>query len=432
MNNRIVKAVFNRKGVIRRLYELSVLRMIANSERNVFNKQNRLLFKQLKFSIIHCEWYSRVKPDKMVSIKSFPFLSRKNVIEHLDELCSDIMERLSYGIRYTGGSTGVPVKVYVSGGYEKDFGIKRWKYYGYKKGEIILACDGTKIDEADVNKGIFWYKKNHEDIPFGSWGISSLYLTESNIASYCNFIKKLRPDYLRGYPSFIYSLVYYADTHGINMGDSIKAVELTSETTFKYQIDTIKRVLDTKVYLQYGHTEACVCAYTFDESFKYRCEPLYGFVEIINEKGEHVREGEVGEVVVTSLYNRAMPLIRYKTGDFAEYGGKDNRYVYLNKILGRTQDYVINRKGEKVLLTALVFGQHFRAMEHIQKWQIEQFGIGEIIIHVVKGFGFTENDEKEIFDLFEQLGNIHASFNYVDHIPLTPRGKSKMLIQHIN
>lgn len=433
MNFLLEKAVLNiqRGSFFRRLYEYTFLRMIANSERRVFKKQKALLSKQLHYSIKHCLWYSKITPDKQLNITSFPLLSRGDVISHNQELCSDIISHLSYGVGYTGGSTGVPLKVFVSGGYEGDFGRKRWGYYGYQKSDIILACDGAKLPEKDVEKGVFWYKKNRDDIPFGSWGISSLYFTDDNAKQYCQFIKELRPAYLRGYPSFIYSIVCYAELHNIRIGDSIKAVELTSESAYSYQIEKIKHVLNAKVFLQYGHTESCVCAYTFDESYRYRCEPLYGYVEVLDKDGHHVKEGEVGEVVVTSLYNRAMPLIRYQTGDYAEYGGKDDRYFYLNRVLGRTQDYIINRKGNKVLLTALIFGQHAKAMEHIRKWQIEQFRKGEMVLSIVKGEGYSSNDENELNNLFEQLGDISTSFNYVDEIPLTPRGKSKMIVQHL-
>ena len=44
---------------------------------------------------------------------------------------------------------------------------------------------------------------------------------------------------------------------------------------------------------------------------------------------------------------------------------------------------------------------------------------------------FKNADEKEIYNLFEKLGNVHSEFKYVEEIPLTPRGKSKMLIQHL-
>ena len=70
-------------------------------------------------------------------------------------------------------------------------------------------------------------------------------------------------------------------------------------------------------------------------------------------------------------------------------------------------------------------------MEHIRKWQIEQFEIGKLVINVIKGDNYSNADEKEIYNLFEKLGNVHSVFNYVDEIPLTPRGKSKMLIQHL-
>lgn len=112
-------------------------------------------------------------------------------------------------------------------------------------------------------------------------------------------------------------------------------------------------------------------------------------------------------------------------------GGIDERYCYLNSVLGRTQDYIISHKGEKVLLTALIFGQHFKALGNIRRWQIEQFTPGKIIIHIVKDYSYTIDDENEIRNLFSELGNVDIQFDYAKDIRLTSGGKSLMINQHI-
>lgn len=86
---------------------------------------------------------------------------------------------------------------------------------------------------------------------------------------------------------------------------------------------------------------------------------------------------------------------------------------------------------EKVLLTAIVFGRHYKAFDNIEKWQIVQDIPGDIVFKVIKGSKFTAQDQKEIQDNFYNIAKIRSKFIFVEEIPLTPRGKSKFLIQNI-
>lgn len=402
------------------------------SERNVFYKQEKVLNRTLMYAVNHCNYYKNMALNKKdLCISDFPLVDRHIITEFFDDFCSDMKDWYFHGDAYTGGSTGEPFHLLVGSTYENEFGAKRWKVYGYKNGDTIMALDGTKIPDDLVRSGVFWKQKNKENIPFGTIALSSLYINENNARTYCEYILNTKPAFIRGYPSFVFAIAQYSKQLGLKLSGFLKGIELTSETVNLAQIETIREVFGAPVYLQYGHTEACICAYTYDESYKYRVEPLYGFVEILDVNNNHVKEGEVGEVVVTSLHNFAMPLIRYKTGDFAEYGGKDNRYIYINKVLGRTQDYIYDCNGNKVLLTALIFGQHFKALGHMVKWQIEQYVQGKIILHIIKGKEYTIDDEKEITKIFNTLGHVDIMFDYCQSIYTTPRGKSKMLIQHI-
>lgn len=402
------------------------------SEKNVFHKQERLLRILLNEARTHVPYYcDLLGRHKRVVLTDFPVMDRKTIAKDFDLFCNDRLEHFIYSDAYTGGSTGEPFHFLRVGGYENQFGLRKWEAYGYRPGEKILAMDGGKLDESDVKKGIYWYWKSDEDIPFGSWGLSSLYLTKDNARRYCAYINEFQPAFLRGYPAFVYALACYAEEFGVSFFAGIRGIELTSETAHPYQIEKIKEAFHAPVYLQYGHSEAIVFAYTVDETYRYRVEPLYGFVEVLDENGTHVKEGEVGEVVVTTLHNYPFPLIRYKTGDFAQYGGRDERYLYLDSVLGRMQDYIFDRNGDRVLLTALIFGQHWQALGNIVKWQLEQFEPGVVEIHVVRGKSYSQRDEDEIAQQFLLLGNVDTKFRYVESIPLTPRGKSSMLIQHI-
>jgi len=406
---------------------------IILSGKGTFYIQAKLLRYMLKYAIKHCPYYRNYfKDQKSPAIIDFPIVDKKIISKNFDAFTSDEKDKFMYQHGYTGGSTGEPFHMLKYGGYEYGFGKKRWNVYGYQRGEVILAMDGSKIPDELLENNIYWIPKNKESVPFGEYALSSLYLSDENAHTYCNYIVDLAPDHLRGYPSFIYAIACFADKLGIDVGQSVKCIELTSESVFMYQIDKIKEVFRCRVFLQYGHTEACICANTFDDTYRYRIEPLYGYVEILDEAGLHVKEGEVGEVVVTSLYNYAMPLIRYKTGDYAVYGGNDSQYLYLDSVYGRTQDYIIDRKGNKVLLTALIFGQHIKAMAHVAQWQIEQHVEGTIVLSVVKTDQYDSNDEMEIRNLLTNLGNVSVDFRYVEQIPLTPRGKSKMLVQHLS
>lgn len=403
------------------------------SEKNVMKKQQMLLTHVLSEASQHCRYYKELfSSHKCTDILKYPILSKAEIQKDFESFCSDRKNRVEYHEAFTGGSTGEPFRFLLSGGYEKAFGLRKWKEYGFQKNDLIIAMDGTCFEEDEIKSGKYIKQVSDTDIPFGSHAMSSLYLTNDNASEYCRTINKYRPAFLRGYPAFIYSIASYAEALDIKMDGFLKGVELTSETAAPYQIEKIRAIFNAPVFLQYGHSEACVFAYTIDEQYKYRVEPLYGYVEVLDDNGNHVKENEVGEVVVTSLHNYAMPLIRYKTGDYAEYGGKDDRYMYLNRVLGRTQDYIYTSRGDKKLLTALIFGQHCPAMGRIRKWIIEQFQPGEILVHIEKAEGYCKRDEIDLLTLFSSLGDVTVSFHYTSNIPLTPRGKSKMIIQHVS
>jgi len=156
-------------------------------------------------------------------------------------------------------------------------------------------------------------------------------------------------------------------------------------------------------------------------------------VEIVAEDGSTCRKpGERGELVGTGLLNRALPLVRYRTGDFAtlaesncECGRHWDRFT---DIEGRwKQDMLEGRSGARMSIAAL--NMHGEIFEHVARYQYYQNEPGRCVLRVMTTPGFSEADEAAILDAYlAKVGDeLDMSIEVVDDIPLTERGKLKLL-----
>lgn len=137
-------------------------------------------------------------------------------------------------------------------------------------------------------------------------------------------IHRLRPDTLMCVPSFILRLIDYAEVHGIDYrASSVRRIigigEGLREQDFSLNLlgSRIHERWDVELYATYSSTEMGA---TFSEC-PHGCgghvHPELIIVEIIGEDNLPVPDGEVGEVVVTTLGVEGMPLLRFRTGDMS-------------------------------------------------------------------------------------------------------------------
>ena len=161
--------------------------------------------------------------------------------------------------------------------------------------------------------------------------------------------------------------------------------------------------------------------------------PDYGLVELIKEDGSQCRkEGEEGEIVGTSLFNFSMPLIRYKTGDFAKKLSSScecgRNWDRLEAVKGRwKKEFVVGLNGAKISTAALnMHGDMFAAVARYQYFQDEP---GELIIKILPQKSFNLENQQKIQSAYQdKVGNeLKVEVQVVDDIPLTNRGKLKML-----
>lgn len=138
-------------------------------------------------------------------------------------------------------------------------------------------------------------------------------------------IKKFQPTYLITVPSFLLKLIEYAKQHQIDLKNSgVKAAICIGEPirnedfTPNVLAEKITKDWNIELFSTYASTEMSTA---FNECENHRGghhHPELIIVEILDEEGNSVKAGEVGELTITTLGVEAMPLLRFKTGDMVQ------------------------------------------------------------------------------------------------------------------
>jgi phenylacetate-CoA ligase len=156
-----------------------------------------------------------------------------------------------------------------------------------------------------------------------------------------------------------------------------------------------------------------------------------GIIEIVREDGSPCAPGEVGEVVATGLLNDAMPLIRYRMGDFAAWATDQsctcgNPAPILTNLEGRVDDYLITLDGRRIgrLSTAV------KRSPTIHSAQIVQDRPGHAYLLVRPGVGYRSADAAAVRDdILERIGAFDVQIVEVAEIPKTPQGKTILVVR---
>ena len=207
-------------------------------------------------------------------------------------------------------------------------------------------------------------------------------------------ILKFKPTYLIAVPSFLLKLIQYAEANGIDynasgvkgvicIGESLRNEDFTFNTLSKKITDK----WNVKLYSTYASTEMGT-AFTECEYFQGgHHHPELIITEIIDEEGNLVKDGEEGELVITTLGFEALPLLRFKTGDVvkAHYNICDcgRNTMRLGPVVGRKKQ-MVKYKGTTLYPPAMHdLLNHFDAVEcYIIEISTNDIGTDEILIKI--------------------------------------------------
>jgi phenylacetate-CoA ligase len=180
---------------------------------------------------------------------------------------------------------------------------------------------------------------------------------------------------------------------------------------------------------EYGASELDLIAFTnLKDKFVVNSETL--FVEIVDEQGRPVVNGQPGRIVITSLYNKAHPMIRYDIGDTGILDTKSTmKTPILQTLIGRTNDIAKLPSGKTVpgLTFYYVTKSVIEDDGNVKEFVIEQTAIDTFKIIYVSENTLT-NRETEFMKkaLLKYLENdLNLVFERVKVLDRSRRGKLK-------
>ncbi|AGB49961.1 coenzyme F390 synthetase [Methanomethylovorans hollandica DSM 15978] len=210
----------------------------------------------------------------------------------------------------------------------------------------------------------------------------------------------------------------------------------------------LEKILNIKAYDSYGLSEVMGPGVAFE------CEEQDGlhlwsdhfFVEVLDENGEQVSEGEKGELVLTSLTKEAFPIVRYRTGDITRLLESEcscgRTTVRISRLLGRADDMLIVRginvfpsQIEDVVVKIPEITEHFQVILDRNKKMLDEITVKvEITENAFTGeLRDLAELQKHVEDELQSVLNIRTNVELAEKgsIPRT-EGKSKKVIDRRN
>ena len=362
--------------------------------------------------------------------KSLSFIDKPEVMSHWDDFILPQTKASSVVKGTTGGTSGKPLKLVIpKKRYVFELGTmySMWENVGWK-GHIRAVLRNAKLGD-DMDFKINPIKR---EFIFDGFRTNDAYYQVVYDA-----IKKNKIKYLHAYPSSAYQFSIFLKKNKLDTS-IFRAFFCGSEGLLPEQRHLIEHELGIKIYSWYGHSEKLVLGGYCTGNNYIHIEPTYGYVELIDDEGNPIKTPNTrGEIVGTTLHNKYMPLIRYKTGDYAEYVGdycKDcNRSLTLLKnIEGRwDSNKIYLTDGTYTTITAL--NMHDDLYTHINGIQYVQYIKGILIIRLVKDSSYTKDIEHKFLEFYNSVlnGNCNFEIQYVSTIENEKNGKFLPLKQYI-
>jgi phenylacetate-CoA ligase len=170
------------------------------------------------------------------------------------------------------------------------------------------------------------------------------------LGRYWRELVKFSPDYVHGYVSMLEQMARFGLREGIAPADlQLKSVIATSEVLTEPQRRVIEEAFGAPVQIEYGCGEAGPIAHECPHGSLHLAAANL-VVELLRPDGTPAAPGETGEIVLTDLHNKAMPLIRYRIGDFGVLGTEcpcGRAFPVLEKVWGRAYDFIEDPAGRR-------------------------------------------------------------------------------------
>ncbi len=240
-------------------------------------------------------------------------------------------------------------------------------------------------------------------------------------------MNEINPKALAAYPSTVKAIMNVLE-EGDLKEPSLKFIMLNSEILTEQVRNQTKETFKCDVFDEYSTYEV--------DSIAHEC-PLHGFhldadnvlVDFLDNDNEEVSYGERGNIIVTSLVNKAMPFIRYELGDIGvpldETCVCGRTFPLMRLVEGRVDDFLVMPTGELVSPRKVVTS--VEVTEGIEEFQIIQEKRDYLKIFMKKNEKCTPEEERKMMERLQQVLTKGVKVE-VEHVDKVPRTKGKLRI----
>jgi len=356
-------------------------------------------------------------------IKKIPSLSKKQLKNNYDSLISKSYNPSQLMEYATGGSTGTPTNFLLTKmQYDSRAAVafKAYQMTGWDFFRRTVFLSGAPIELSKKD----YLKKMLKSFLMRQYTIPTFDLNEKKLHNICRYINRKKPHVIFGYVSSLLLLAQYVEAHKIEV--RIPIIVQVAEMIYPDQIEYIEKFLNGKFFKQYGARDAIAMGVECVKRCGLHVNMDTLLIEIVKNNKETFQED--GEIFITDLYSFGMPLIRYRIGDIGKWKkeicscGRASPLFEVTQ--GRKTNIISTKDG--TYMTGLFIPHLFKELSSkIDKYQVVQPDINNLIISIVKRSNYINSDEEFLLNkLKEKLGKeVNIMFEYPQFIPPEPSGK---------
>lgn len=384
------------------------------------NKSDDALANLLKHAVDNVEFYNSVKS---TNFNDFPIVNKSVIKESLSKFKAQNYLTKKVLSMTTSGSTGTPFTVY------QDLNKKARNhadtlYFGNLGGYSI----GNKLWYLKI-----WVKEKMSN-PYiykiqNINPIDVIALSDQQIKNTITQIQESKNTKynILGYVSALEQVIRYCEIKKIKQiqGDCAGIITM-SEGLSKETREKLNKLFNCSVVSRYSNLENGIIAQQLVGEDMFFVNTASYYVEVVSQdSGDVLADGNLGRIIITDLYNYAMPMIRYDTGDVGSIERKDGK-TYIQRIEGRKLDVLFDTKG--AVISSYIMYKNMWQYNEITQYQLIQTAEKSYIFKINCAVEFTK--ENQLVSEFKKYLGEDADFTveYVKEIPLLDSGKRRKTV----
>ena len=372
---------------------LKAIQKKSDTEFNTYieTKKQDIVAHHLKYNSFYKSFTKNTNP---LDWNTVPVMTKKDLQQPLETLLSDGFSRKNTYIDKTSGASGHPFVF----SKDKFAHALTWSIIMDRFFWFNLNFNTTKQARfygiPQDRKG--YYTEKLKDFISNRYRFNVFDLSDEALENWLIDFKRKPFFYMNGYTSPIVQFAKYLRGKNIilkTICPTLKACVVTSEMLFEDDKQLMEKQFGIPVINEYGASELDLIAFENTKNeWVVNSETL--FVEILDENNHVLPHGEEGRLVITSLYNKAQPFIRYDIGDIGVLSKKSTpKKPILEKLIGRTNDMAILPSGKKAagLTFYYITKRIIEDDSNVKEFVIEQLKLDTFKIHYVSDKDISPN-----------------------------------------